>query len=64
MTIPGLGLPNLRVSTQENKGASAFERFDGASRCLARRKADQDMNMVRHNFRFLDYDFVILGHPP
>ena len=42
----------------------AFERFDGASRCLARRKADQDMNMVRHNFRFLDYDFVILGHPP
>ena len=64
MTISGLGLPNLRVSTQENKGASAFERFDGAGRYLARRKADQDMNMVRHNFRFLDYDFVILGHSP
>ena len=64
MTAPVLGLPNFRVSTQENKGASAFERFDGVGRCLAGRKADQDMNMVRHNFHFLDYDFVILGHLP
>ena len=29
MAAPGLGPPNFRVSTQENKGASAFERFDG-----------------------------------
>lgn len=29
MTAPGLGQPNFRVSTQENKGAFVFERFDG-----------------------------------
>ena len=40
MAAPGLGPPNFRVSTQENKGASVFERFDGANRYLARRKAD------------------------
>lgn len=32
MTAPVLGPPNFRASTQGNKGASVFERFDGAGR--------------------------------
>ena len=60
MAAPGLGPPNLRVSTQENKGASVFESFDGASRYLARRKALADGGIALQGWLGVEHGVVHL----